>query len=194
MKKLIVLLLLAGCATSFNQRGSTLLELNDGSMGSGIVLGPNKVLTAAHIKGGACSIMGQPTTLLRIDEKEDLALLKTDYTFSEWLTLAQEPPKIGDEVYVVGYLYSRIQEKSIKHMTFGRVTKIEDGKIWADIKIAPGMSGAPFLNKEGKVVGMVQQFYTYNFPQIVPLIQSPLIQLFGIGSTAQVIKKFLEGI
>ena len=191
----VVLFLLFGCLTERKiqrcQKSSVVIQINNNS-GTGIVIGPNRVLTVAHVLDGEMSILGKPVEMLKLDKENDLLLLKTEHTFKHWLKLAEELPKLGEEVFIIGHIWNKPDEKMLQHLTFGRVAKKENNYIYVDGKMVPGFSGAPIINESGEVVAIAQWLSFYIFPSPLPMLPGQIIDLFAIGKNSLVIKEFLN--
>jgi len=73
-------------------------------MGSGFYIGPDVLLTAAHVAAGyECYVDGEPTKLLYVNTKQDIAVLQTESRVSRWLPLDCGKPRKGRIVSVYGY-------------------------------------------------------------------------------------------
>lgn len=198
MRKLIILamaILLFGCLTERKiqrwQESAVLVRVNNGA-GTGIVVAPNLVLTVAHALDGEMFILGKPIKMLKVDKENDLLLFRTEHTFKHWLKLADELPKIGEEVFIIGHGWNNRDKKMLQLLTFGKISKRENGNIWIDAKVIPGFSGGPVINKRGEVVAMVQILFAYSFPSVIPIIPGPMVDLFAIGKDPLVIREFLS--
>ena len=88
--------------------------------------------------------------LIKLSEKYDLALLKTDgYTTpSLTLNLKSAPPQ-GTPVYAVG---SPLGLRD--YVTSGIITNIQKNELVTDTQILPGNSGGPLINQKGEVLGI----------------------------------------
>ncbi|MCB9714366.1 MAG: trypsin-like peptidase domain-containing protein [Myxococcales bacterium] len=141
--------------------------------GSGVVIGPRRVLTGAHVVADATFIRAQTTTspdkftarLVGICHDADLALLEVDDpAFMDGVEIAElgELPSRGDKVSVVGFPVGG-EEISV---TEGVVSRIEIQRyshsdrtllaVTVDAAINSGNSGGPvFL--DGRVAGVAFQ-------------------------------------
>lgn len=127
------------------------------------------ILTAAHLFGGPgqrvevlSPVAGRRSArVLAIDGGHDLALLKTearDEGYPE-LSVASVPPAVGDDVYLLG---TPIFRHAV--MTRGMVARDAPAFEWygnryveivhVDATTISGMSGGPWLNGRGEIVGV----------------------------------------
>ncbi|NMR18823.1 trypsin-like peptidase domain-containing protein [Cellulomonas fimi] len=138
-----------------------------GGTGSGFLVAPDTVMTAAHVVEGATTVSlrfgaevfaGEPVLM---DTENDLALVRVDgQPAGHRFAIAEEPAVVGEDVAILGY-----PEGRPLGMTQGAVTSVdlrinaEDrdlrGVFRTDSAINPGNSGGPVLNKSGDVVGVV---------------------------------------
>jgi serine protease Do len=147
--------------------------------GSGLLIGRNLVLTAAHVVSGATSISvwvegnAKGTGLLSraevigINRNADLALVRTARPLSgHAFSLATADPSIGDEVALIGYPFGdpRLSAKFGHVSDLGRTETFPDDEggtvavsrlITTDAAINPGNSGGPVIARDGRVVGIV---------------------------------------
>jgi S1-C subfamily serine protease len=165
--------------------------------GSGVVIGPGKVLTGAHVVANATFVQVQKVAdpvkavarVQAISHDCDLALLAIDNpAFMEGVAIEElgELPELRDRVSVVGYPVGG-EEISI---TEGVVSRIEVQRyshsqrhllaVTVDAAINRGNSGGPVF-KDGKVTGIAFQTLN-NAKNIGELVPAPII------------RKFLEGI
>ncbi len=137
--------------------------------GSGFVIAPGLVATAAHVVAGASTItLGPeagsevPATVVGSDSGEDLALLRAQGTFSATVlrfhTGGDVP--IGNDVIVLGYPLGLDFTATRGAITGrGRDLNIEGtaytGLFQTDAAVNPGNSGGAIVNGSGDVVGVV---------------------------------------
>ncbi|MFT4513053.1 MAG: S1-C subfamily serine protease, partial [Planctomycetota bacterium] len=144
-----------------------------GSTGSGVVVGPGRILTGAHVVANATFVQVQKQSdpkkvtarVLAISHDCDLALLEIDdKPFARGIksSVVGDLPKLRDAVQVVGYPIGG-EEVSI---TEGVVSRIEVQRyehsqrhllaVTVDAAINEGNSGGPVFAR-GKIVGIAFQ-------------------------------------
>ncbi|GHG53898.1 hypothetical protein GCM10012320_24890 [Sinomonas cellulolyticus] len=136
--------------------------------GTGVLLDPSHVLTAAHVVHGQASVtlaLGGLIThasVVGLDQGRDVALLLADAPLSgRVLSLATVEPRPGDDVAALGFPSSRQLT-----LTTGRVSGLDRhaqyqglplvrGLFEANLTTMPGNSGGPVVTMGGDVVGVV---------------------------------------
>jgi hypothetical protein len=126
---------------------------------SGVMIAPNKMLTAAHCKNlGSIQVNGKPTAILKVDEASDLMLLLVDVP-CPCVKMTNVEPVEGQEVSVIGYplglAKSRADGRALGAVDSGLY--IEGFSIYV-ANIEGGFSGGGifyFHNKEWYLVGIV---------------------------------------
>jgi S1-C subfamily serine protease len=99
--------------------------------------------------------------VVRIDEENDLALLRVDAIRTPLHVRANHSLVRGTEVAALGYPLISIQGREQK-ATFGHVNALSGIQgdprfVQLDAAIQPGNSGGPLLNRKGELVGVVTQ-------------------------------------
>lgn len=168
-----------------------------GSTGSGVIIGPQRILTGAHVVANATFVQVQKQSdpkkvtarVLAISHDCDLALLEIDdKSFGRGIkpSIVGELPKLREAVQVVGYPIGG-EEVSI---TEGVVSRIEVQRyehsqrhllaVTVDAAINEGNSGGPVFAR-GKIVGIAFQALpdAENVGEMVP---------------APIIRRFLDGV
>jgi len=171
-------------------------EAPRGSTGSGVIVGPDEILTGAHVVANSTFLQVQKQSdvtkvvahVIATSHDADLALLKvSDRKFTRGIAPARigELPALREAVQVVGFPIGG-EEVSI---TEGVVSRIEVQRyehsqrhllaVTVDAAINEGNSGGPVFAR-GKVVGIAFQAMpdAENIGEMVP---------------APIIKRFLEG-
>ncbi len=126
------------------------------SVGTGFVVAPGRVLTAAHVVEGT----DEPTVVIdgngltgrvvNADPRLDVALLDVNGLDAPALAFATDPPKVLDDVYVFGNPLGGVTSASR-----GIVSAVSERTVQTDAAVNPGNSGGPLLNGAGEVVGLV---------------------------------------
>lgn len=132
------------------------------SVGSGFAVGPNSIVTNAHVIKNASEIeistydgKTYPASVYSADENLDLALLVVTSVELKPLTFAAaDSMGIGDDVYTIGAPKSMAYTLtkgviSAKERMVGRQSYIQ-----IDAAINAGNSGGPLLNDRGEVLGI----------------------------------------
>jgi len=90
------------------------------------------------------------------DSASDIALLKIDVREYPYLDVGLSPPKVGDEVLVIGYPLGRVlaEEPSVTRGIISAV-RFSNTAYQLDAAVNPGNSGGPVLNKDGDVLGVL---------------------------------------
>lgn len=136
------------------------------SSGSGFVIAstdapsgfPTTVVTNHHVIADCADDpevevvirQGEKTTAARLDrwdEDNDLALIYASEEFP-FLSVG-ETPQVGEPVVAVGSPYGIDGT-----VTDGTITNVQDGYVTHSAALAPGNSGGPLVDREGKVVGV----------------------------------------
>jgi S1-C subfamily serine protease len=191
---LIVSVLLATIIALVGQSAGNSVSLEDRALastvyvgvgkghGTGFVVGPDRIITAAHVVKDAEKVTIKFSNTVEIDAKvlwkgegaNDVALLEADTRGRPAMPLTCSKPQRGEQVMVFGH------PKFMTNVaTYGRVAgfvtepellKEEADAVILDVTLAPGNSGGPVLDQRGSVVGIANA--------IVVAMSAP----FGMGS------------
>jgi TPR repeat protein len=123
------------------------------------------LLTAAHVvaKGNNARVLVSGKTLsakvVRIDEGNDLALLKVSGTFTALPLKSSTAVKLGMETFTIGFPNIQLQGASPK-LTKGSVSglngiKDDPTRFQISVTVQPGNSGGPLVDFSGSVIGVL---------------------------------------
>jgi S1-C subfamily serine protease len=169
--------------TTFDSHGMPLLQ------GSGFFIDADQVATNFHVIKNASRIRVETfnrvsstaTSVLAVDEKSDLALLRLESPLpqSTILTLKTKPPAEGDAITVI----------SNPQGSRWKVTRGSTGLLWEfhgmgerlqiTASVLPGSSGGPVLDAGGEVVGIASMYFNSieNLSFAVPVERLQALQL-----------------
>ena len=150
--------------------------------GSGLLvesdIGPT-ILTAAHVcevetqdtfihNGVTISILSEirlkvhspihgshSASIIRMDTKNDLCLLKTEKIFTYPVSISRKSPKIGDKVFAIAAPFG-ISGENLALVFSGFYSGSTKNMQYYTIPTRPGSSGAAVLNENWEVIGMLQ--------------------------------------
>jgi S1-C subfamily serine protease len=139
------------------------------ALGSGAVLAPGRVVTAAHTVAGATEIVvvdaggaRRPATLVGLDPRRDLAVLSVPGLDADPLTVSEASG--GEAGWVLTWSPDERAQATPMTVTKRIVVTIEDiyvedlverRAIELDADVSPGDSGAAVVTTGGEVVGIV---------------------------------------
>jgi hypothetical protein len=135
------------------------------STGTGFAIGDGSlIVTAQHVVDGCTAIkipdVG-PATLLKSDQRSDLALLKSSQRPSTALRFRSgRSIRLGEEIVVIGYPLRGLLS-SPPTVTTGIVSSLaglldDRTEMQISAPVQPGNSGGPVLDRSGNVVGVVE--------------------------------------
>ena len=170
---MITLLILTTYLTSFSQNSKAVSEylsstvtifLDDNTKsGSGFIIENGKIITNLHViegnKNGYVIVNGTDVKhkiegFFDFDDRTDLAVLSVPTLKGKSLTLANEKPKIGDEVFA--FENPIISSKIILSGKINYTSSsISNGIIHTTIPLTYGNSGGALLNSKGQVIGVI---------------------------------------
>ncbi|MDO6420942.1 Do family serine endopeptidase [Saccharophagus degradans] len=145
------------------------------SMGSGFFISADGyVITNHHVIDNADEITVElvdrreyPATVVGVDSRSDLALLKIDEDNLPFLKVAEGSPlKVGEWVVAIGSPFGLKFSASAGIVSaIGRSIRNQSGEdyvpfVQTDVAINPGNSGGPLFNLKGEVVGVNSQIYS----------------------------------
>ena len=166
---------------------------DSGTLGSGFVVRPGVVVTAAHVVAAAHSqvsvLVGTrryPARLLGSDEPQDLALLQVALEPPPVpMTLAASAGRVGEWIVVLGNPFGAGTTATIGIVSAapGVITSPASlaQRIQINASVNPGNSGGPVVNTRGEVVGVANALL-------------PGGQGLGFASTADAVRGLLASI
>lgn len=142
--------------------GDSEAGFNSGGTGTGFYIAPRLLLTAAHVVADCDAPAladGTPLEWLASDEALDVAVLRAPRRAPRWLSLADDPLRLGQRVYAIGFPYYSIAGTSLT-LTGGNVSALagidDDARFFSfSAPVQPGNSGGPLLDARGRVLGLV---------------------------------------
>lgn len=182
---------------SASQNSVYLVYLNDANgnpsaLGSAFLVAPHMLVTNAHVVDAGTPVLAVgpvrvPLTVVKIDEKNDLAILHVNEDLvAKPLVLSTETSSPGEQEFAVGNPEGL--EKTISQGIVSGVRSF-DGRQLVQITspISHGSSGGPILNINGEVigvaVGMLENGENLNFAVPVKYVRA-LMQEKSPASTA----------
>jgi S1-C subfamily serine protease len=161
------------------------------ALGSGVYLGNNQVLTAAHVVSTtstriSISFNDRPigvAQLVRFNERDDLALLSVP-----GLDAAGAQPLVwgnsellhqGDELVALGFpddLPLSVKVGVVSGLRVDGTTRL----VQTDASLNPGMSGGPLLNTSGELIG-ITDFGSIRYPGLNFAVASSTAREFVEG-------------
>ncbi len=129
---------------------------------SGEVIAPNRVLTAAHCVGTMMQVDGVASTLIAKDDTWDLALLSVK-TSKPALPLRDEDVVRFEPLTAIGYAegwnYLTVLSEKPFAINIQPITEMPVG-IFVQGGYIEGMSGGPVVDKDGRMVSIIQRQVT----------------------------------
>lgn len=168
--------LIWGCAALdlVDIRSTTVKVSEDFGHGSGTFVGPDTVLTAAHVVRPEGPITLEfpdgstvPAKVLWIDDKSDAALLQAETKVNDWSQIICEPLQLGERVFTFGnpgFLRFVLTEGVVAgtESVGAQKANLPDGMpvevepmLTVSADWEPGDSGAAVFDMHGKVRGVV---------------------------------------
>jgi len=123
--------------------------------------------------------------VIAYDEKNDLAILKSDIRPKKYYRISKKDPKLMDDIVIAGYPLGNKISTGIK-TTKGSVTSLSGmgnnfSEFQTDAALNKGNSGGPIIDKGGNVIGVA-----------VAKLEGEGIEGFNFGIKSSVLKSFSE--
>jgi len=178
----------------------------EAAQGTGFVIGSaGWLLTCAHVVGeqkeATVTLGGKRFTadVTKADAKADLALLKLREPLPPSTPVfgfrnAGKPAALGEEVSTLGYPLSRILGNSVR-MSRGLLSatvglRDDERRVQVSAEIQPGSSGGPLLDRDGNVIGVIDQ--TINPAAVVQATGGSLPQNINFAIKAVPVVDFVK--
>jgi S1-C subfamily serine protease len=128
---------------------------------TGVIAGDGRVLTVAHVLGGgrSATVLGRPAAVVRIDRRADLALLSVPGSRAAPLRFSDGTGAVAVRVLRDGR--PRMLPGTVRRRVVARVRDAPTDRprirpaIELGVGVAPGDSGAPVLDPDGRLLGVV---------------------------------------
>mgnify|MGYP006280962709 CR=1 FL=1 len=138
-----------------------IVETTDGSVGTGFLIGGDRIVTASHVVHGqrlVWLLTSAPEsqrfrgTVILDDPVSDIAVIEAEpATAAPPLSIASGDFPVGSTAFAIGSPIGGLV------LSRGAVLGMRDGLIETDTAVDPGNSGGPLLDEQGRVRGVVVQ-------------------------------------
>jgi S1-C subfamily serine protease len=156
--------------TEYSLRSSEITAVSVGGLGSGVLISPTQILTAAHVVQAANEVIvefpdgeSMAASVIASRQSHDVALLELERPATvEAVKLGDsDSVSVGDQVFVVGAPLGQVFTLTVGYVSarrtspgmLGGASSIE--LIQTDAAINQGNSGGPMFSLDGEVVGIV---------------------------------------
>jgi V8-like Glu-specific endopeptidase len=166
---LVAVLSLSG-AVAFADSAAVLAVSSRNGFAQACAIGPDLVLTAAHVVDPQPDDPSAPAirtrfeaedgtvgtlTPIAIDTASDMALLRPSVPLTHFHVLAPEAPAVGDLLHWYGYDWGKRSNVARREKHEGKVARVVAGQIWIDQDSPTGTSGSCAENARDEVVGII---------------------------------------
>lgn len=153
--------------------------------GSGFLVAPDLIVTAAHVARGASTISAKSDSgivraeVVAYNLSADTALLRTQAPITGYVFhIAKQEPSLGEDIGVLGYPLGVSSLRIDPGIISGGDTSVTyggaDGYTLNDAIVTnaatnPGNSGGPAINRQGQVVGLVSGSRAWSAGSVAPV-------------------------
>lgn len=176
-----------GCATpppdislSERVRAATVLVASGTGHGAGVLIAPDRVLTAKHVVTiDEANIFFEPDVqtigvVTWRSESADLAILEIEPIAGLPVDIDCAEPSAGMAVVIMGHSV-RGHSWLLRHGYIASGDMADDGTVTLDLPARPGDSGAGVFARDGQLVGIVDGYFR-------SVVLSPYGEFMGFGS------------
>jgi S1-C subfamily serine protease len=124
--------------------------------------------------------------IVSVDSVSDLAVLRTETTSANFLTLSRQVPELGSMVYTVGHPGGI--PWFLTQGTVGTIFRLSTNRVegvMCNITIYYGSSGGPLVNNNGEVVGVIGAMINRNSGMALAYPTENIVTIYPSLNSAQ---------